>query len=77
MVARLDRVTERLTDFPFTGVEADEEGTYALPLVRYPYMLYYSVDMDLREVRILHVRHTARKKSRRRMIRAPADFVVR
>jgi plasmid stabilization system protein ParE len=62
VVVRLDRVTERLESFPFTGTEADEENTYILPIVRYPYMLYYTVDIGLGEVRILHVRHTARKK---------------
>jgi len=40
VVERLDRVTERLESFPFTGIEADEDGTYILPIVRYPYMLY-------------------------------------
>jgi len=62
VVARLDRVTERLESFPFTGTEADEDETYILPVVRYPYMLYYTVEVGRSEVRILHVRHTSRKK---------------
>jgi toxin ParE1/3/4 len=62
VVERLDRVTERLESFPFTGIEADEDGTYILPIVRYPYMLYYTVDDRADQIRILHIRHTARKK---------------
>lgn len=63
VVARFERISERLESFPFTGIEADEEGSYMLPIVRYPYMLYYAVNQDLGEVVVLHVRHTARKKA--------------
>jgi plasmid stabilization system protein ParE len=33
-----------------------------LPIVRYPFSIFYAVDEGLDEVVILHVRHTARKK---------------
>ena len=39
--------------------ETDEPGVRALPMVRYPYKVYYEVADD--EVRILHVRQTRRQ----------------
>ena len=62
VVARLEHASEQLEAFPFTGIEADEGGSYVLPIVRYPYMLYYSVDAPRDRVVILHIRHTARQK---------------
>lgn len=48
-----------LADFPLMAPETDEPGVRALPMVRYPYKVYYEVADD--EVRILHVRHTRRQ----------------
>ena len=48
-----------LADFPLMAPETDEPGVRALPIVRYPYRVYYEVLGD--EVRILHVRHTRRQ----------------
>jgi len=45
-----------LTDFPLMAPETDQPGVRSLPLVRYPYRVYYQVAGD--EVRILHIRHT-------------------
>jgi toxin ParE1/3/4 len=62
VVGRIERASLRLEQFPFSGKETEEAGTYQLPIIRYPYAIYYAVDVALDEVVILHVRHTARKK---------------
>jgi toxin ParE1/3/4 len=62
VVARIELASEQLESFPFSGVETDDGDSYVLPIIRYPYMLYYSVDVPGKRVVILHVRHTARKK---------------
>jgi plasmid stabilization system protein ParE len=62
VVARIEQISAGLENFPFTGIETDETGSRMLPVVRYPFMLYYAVDENFDEVVILHVRHTARKK---------------
>ena len=48
-----------LADFPLMAPQTDEPGIRALPIVRYPYRVYYEVAGD--EVSILHVRHTRRR----------------
>ena len=48
-----------LAEFPLMAPETDERGVRALPLVRYPYRVYYEVAGEV--VRILHVRHTRRQ----------------
>ena len=48
-----------LADFPLMAPATDEPGVRALPVVQYPYRVYYEVLGD--EVWILHVRHTRRQ----------------
>jgi plasmid stabilization system protein ParE len=43
--------------------KTDEPGVHELPIVRYPYKVYYEVAME--EVRILHIRHARRRPWRR------------
>ncbi len=38
---------------------ADQPGIHVVPLIRYPYKIFYRVLDD--RVRILHIRHTARR----------------
>ena len=49
-----------LAEFPLMARQTDEPGVRALSIVRYPYRVYYEVATD--EVRILHVRHTRRRR---------------
>ena len=51
-----------LADFPLMAPATDEPGVRALPLVRYPYRVFYDVVGE--EVRILHTRHTRRQSWR-------------
>jgi plasmid stabilization system protein ParE len=48
-----------LAQYPFSGREADEAGVRVASMVRYPFLVFYTVTAD--EVVILNVRHTARQ----------------
>jgi len=59
-VARaLYKTIDLIGQFPESGRVAGEQGTRVLPVGRYPYSVYWSVERG--EVRIVHVRHTARR----------------
>jgi toxin ParE1/3/4 len=59
-VARALRKTiELIGEFPQCGRLAGEQGTRVLPVGRYPYLIYWSVEGD--KVWIVHIRHTARR----------------
>jgi toxin ParE1/3/4 len=51
---------ERLADFPFAAVATDEPNVRRLPLVRYPYTIYYRIDAMRGLVEIARVVHAAR-----------------
>ncbi|MGJ5065746.1 type II toxin-antitoxin system RelE/ParE family toxin [Bradyrhizobium oligotrophicum] len=59
VVARIERLTSILADFPLAGHITDEPEVRVLSVVRYPFRIFYAVDAALDEVIILHVRHTA------------------
>ena len=50
----------RLADFPYSGRASEVAGIRELPIVRYPYIVFYAVDDAAQEVFILRVRHTSR-----------------
>lgn len=52
---------QRLEDLPFSAPQTNRPGTRMLPVVRYPYLVFYSVVGD--EVVIKHIRHAARQRS--------------
>lgn len=52
-------MTSLLGEFPFIGHLTDEAEVRILPVVRYPFAIYYTIDNAASEVVILHVRHTA------------------
>jgi plasmid stabilization system protein ParE len=58
VAARVSDISALLADYPFLGREADEPGVRIASLVRYPFLIFYTVSTD--EVVILHVRHAAR-----------------
>jgi toxin ParE1/3/4 len=59
VVARVERTVRNLGDYPEMAQEADEDGVRRMPVGRYPFIVFYTVEAD--EVVILHVRHGARR----------------
>jgi toxin ParE1/3/4 len=58
--ARVDRVIERIAQFPEAAQEvAERPGVRRVPLVRYPYVIHYQVTET--EVIILRIIHGARR----------------
>jgi toxin ParE1/3/4 len=55
----IERRIASLTEFPLAAPATDDPGVRELTVVRYPYKIYY--EMSGEEVRILHIRHTARR----------------
>jgi hypothetical protein len=43
-VAYIEAVTRKLESFPLIGTEKYKPGVRMLPITRYPYLLFYSVD---------------------------------
>ena len=57
--ARVQRVVERIGQFPESAQEvAERPGVRRVPLVRYPYVIHYTVHED--DVVILRIVHGAR-----------------
>jgi len=59
LVARLERLTENLVEFPRMARVTDEQGTHIIPIGHYPYLVFYAIENE--ELVILHVRHGARR----------------
>lgn len=53
------RSIERLAEFPYSSRASEVPGIRELPIVRYPYIVFYAVDDAAQEVYILRVRHTS------------------
>ena len=67
-VERLIRANcDRLGQFPMSAFKTDEPNLYRLPLVRYPYAIYYRVDPSLDRVEVARIIHGALIKNLRRM----------
>ena len=54
------RQCERLGDFPHVGTSIDEPDVYRLPLLRYPYTIFYRVNNARQVLEIARVIHGAR-----------------
>jgi toxin ParE1/3/4 len=65
-VESMIRITcERLAEFPLAAAKTDEPGVHRLPLVRYPYAIFYRVNPAHHRVEIVRVLHGARIKDLR------------
>ena len=57
---RLRRILVHIAAYPQAAEQiSDRPGVHVVPLVRYPYKIFYRVLKD--RIRILHIRHTSRK----------------
>ena len=61
---------EGLSKFPFAGAMTSEVNVRRVPLVRYPYTIFYRVDSERKLVEIARVVHSARVKNLRRIPKA-------
>jgi plasmid stabilization system protein ParE len=59
VVGAIKSSIETLSFFPQIGRVVDNAGHRRLPVLRYPYLIYYRVAED--ELLILHIRHTSRR----------------
>ena len=59
IVARVEQTVSISSDFPDVAQMTDELAVRRMPVGRYPFLIFYTIEND--EVVILHVRHTARQ----------------
>lgn len=58
--ARVRMVIARVAAYPTSAQRvADRPGVHVVPLIRYPYKIFYRIIED--RVRILHIRHSLRR----------------
>ena len=56
---RMSAVLARIAEWPESAREVEERpGTRVVPLIRYPYKVFYRIAGD--RIEILHIHHTAR-----------------
>jgi plasmid stabilization system protein ParE len=56
---RVEDLVNLLGEFPLLGHVTDEAEVRILSVVRYPFVIFYTINNATQEVVILHVRHTA------------------
>jgi addiction module RelE/StbE family toxin len=59
VIVYIQRSIGRLADFHYSARPSEIPDIRELPIVRYPYIVFYAVDEDKHEVLILRVRHTS------------------
>ncbi|QPF91645.1 type II toxin-antitoxin system RelE/ParE family toxin [Bradyrhizobium commune] len=62
VVERIKAVADLLQDFPEAGHLTDEASVRMFPTVRYPYLIFYTINSAEAEIVILHVRHGAQDR---------------
>jgi plasmid stabilization system protein ParE len=62
VATRVEELAALLGEFPLIGHLTDEADVRILPVVRYPFAIFYAIDDTADEVVILHVRHTAQER---------------
>ena len=53
----------RLADFPYAAAKTDLPDVFRMPLVRYPYTIFYRVNVTLDRIEIARVIHGARVRN--------------
>jgi len=51
-----------LAEFPFVGHLTDEAPVRVLPVVRYPFLIFYTIDDATDEIMVIHLRHAAQER---------------
>ena len=59
VVAAIKASIDALEAFPEMAPTADDAGHRRLPVLRFPYVIFYRIDRN--EILILHIRHTSRR----------------
>lgn len=59
---RIRDTCEGTADFPFASAATDEPNVRRIPLVRYPYTIFYRVDAVSQVIEIARVLHSSRVK---------------
>lgn len=62
--SRINRAISRLASLPYSCRPTKWPGIRVLSIVRYPYLVFYTVDEVAQEVQILRVRHSAQDPDR-------------
>jgi plasmid stabilization system protein ParE len=62
VIERIEGLVSLLEEFPQMGHLTDEEEVRMIAVVRYPFLIFYSIDEMTGEVVILHVRHGAQDR---------------
>ncbi len=57
--ARIKGAIKRLNRHPYSARPTERPGIRVLPIVRYRYLVFYTVDEATKEVHILRVRHSS------------------
>jgi plasmid stabilization system protein ParE len=60
---RIRKACERLPEFPYAAAATDEPGIFRLPLVRYPYTIFYRIDAERGRIEIARVVHSRRVRN--------------
>jgi toxin ParE1/3/4 len=55
----IQKTIELIGEFPESGRRSGEQATRALPVGRYPYLIYWTIEAG--EAWILHIRHARRR----------------
>lgn len=63
--AHLKTVVSRISLFPYSARRSRVNNVRILPLLRYPYVIIYAVNDAEQEIKIVRVRHEARKPLKR------------
>jgi len=58
---RIDALVSLLGKYPLIGRTTDKASVRVMGMRRYPYLVFYKILLDTDEVRILRVRHMARR----------------
>lgn len=64
---RIRATCEALRDFPYASIATDELGVRRVPLVRYPYSIYFRVNEASKQVEIIRVIHASLIRDLRRL----------